>query len=126
MSMANPTECLLDWILPYARLESLRTLRLSGFLLNEATVQDSTLGGYWPCLETLTLDNIRLLMIGEDNKEPPLSESWKREHLNGQSWLDICSSLVKKMPGLQIKVGCPLSRVDDQSPQSLRSVYVEK
>jgi hypothetical protein len=121
--MTNPKDCLLDWILPYVRLEKLRTLRLSGFLLDEATVQETTLAGHWPCLETLTLNNIELLLL--DSEDTSLSDSRKRQHLNGQSWLDLCWALVGKMPGLQIEIGSPLSRVSDQSPQGLDPLYVE-
>ena len=64
-------------------------------------------------------------MIDEDDEDAPHSSSRKRQHLYGQSWLGLCRSLVKKTPGLKIEIGSPLSRVSDQSPQSLDPLYVE-
>jgi hypothetical protein len=120
--LSNSLECILDWILPDLALEQLRTLRLSNFHLNQNTMR-KTLGGQFPCLQYLELNEIILLMMSDDvDSDMPLIR-----HVSGQSWLDVCQAVLEEYPGIRITLHRPVSNTNGfGTDHGLSPVYVEK
>jgi hypothetical protein len=120
--LSNSLECILDWILPDLVLKHLRTLRLSNFHLNQSTMR-KTLGGQFPCLQDLELNDIILLMMSDDvDGDMPLIH-----HVSGQSWLDVCHAVLEEHPGLYITLRRPVSNINGfGTDHGLNSTYVEK
>jgi hypothetical protein len=123
MEMSDQQASILDWILPDISLERLRTLRLCGGLLLDVATILNTLSGYWPSLETLTLEDVSLMLRynGVYNAGGPWAE-----HLDGKSWLDICCALIDTHPGLQIKLNRIASNLDDSIDHVIHPKYVKE
>lgn len=111
---------LLECILPGLVLTQLRTLRLCDFLLDKDTTVN-TLSGHWPRLETIMFEDVQLMMQSPDD-----SISFDLDHVQGQSWVNVCSGLLENYPGVKIELHRPVSNINNLDDYRLHHKYIEK
>lgn len=121
LERSDTKACLLDCILPGLVLDQLRTLRLCDFLLDRASIVN-TLSGHWPRLHAVTLDDVQLMFQRGDGPSP----LFDLDHLQGQSWVEVCSALLEKYPSLKIELNRPVSNINDVEDFRLHRKYIEK
>jgi len=121
MEMSDSKGTILDWMLPNLTLKKLRTLQLSGFSLDEATIPD-TFPDIWPCLETIALEDITLIMRVD---ELVVFDDEHLEHLRGASWPHACSWLLSHTMMSRVKLIRPISKINDDETLTLHDKYVE-
>lgn len=121
MDRSDAKACILEWLLPDLVLSQLRSLRLCDFLLDKATFE-KTLSGHWPRLEHLFLDDIQLMLREESGFD---CTSGHLEHLQGDSWRELCRALYDKHPGLRIELTRPVSNINDAKDHRLHPRCVE-
>lgn len=105
--MSDLEASVLEWILPELTLKRLRTLRLSRFSFDKTKVLDM-FPDIWPCLETLILEDITLIM--RDAQDTIASEE-HQAHLEGASWVDACRWLVGDRGMPHVRVIRPTMRI---------------
>jgi hypothetical protein len=114
----NSTASILPWLLPHLALKELLELRLRGFALQTHDLEDA-LGGHWPQLQKITLDEIRLMDGSDDDYAT-------EEHMEGLTWLDICHSIMAKQPGVRIHLERPSSTCFALDPALVEGQYIEE
>jgi hypothetical protein len=121
MEMSDTQASVLDWMLPKLTLNQLRTLRLSKFSLDEATIPD-TFPDIWPCLETIILEDITLIMRAD---ELVVFNDEHLEHLKGASWPHACSWLLSHASMSRVKLIRPVAKINDVDTLGLHENYVK-
>jgi hypothetical protein len=123
MELSDQQASILDWILPDLRLKHLRTLRLCGGLLLDADTILNALSGHWPSLERLTIEDASLML--RDNDKTNTRALWPN-HLEGESWLYICRTLISRYPGVYIHLNRVSSNYDDTHEHVVHPKYVNE
>jgi hypothetical protein len=127
MELSDAKGCILDWILPELASRHLRTLRLCGFLLDEASILN-TLADRWVSLQNLILEDISLMLRYTENSHA--AEQQRRDsygdHLQGKSWLNIGRILTEDHPGVCIVLKRIASNVNEINDYALHPRYVKQ
>ncbi|ORY12763.1 hypothetical protein BCR34DRAFT_663666 [Clohesyomyces aquaticus] len=117
----NNNGCLLEWLFNGLRLVSLKSLFFRHFLIEKGTIPKVC--EEWPTLETLHLEEIRLLSI-----EDPQGES-RPHHLDiiqGSAWLEMCTFLQGERPEIVVEVIRPISTINNFKDWRLHKKIIKK
>jgi hypothetical protein len=127
MELSDAKGCILDWILPELASRHLCTLRLCGFLLDEASIPN-TLAGRWVSLQTLVLEDISLMLRYTLNSHASGQYRIGDEidHYQGKTWLNIARILTEAHPGVQIVLRRIASSINGAIDYSLHSKYIKQ